>query len=68
MINSEMLLDAIKRCGYRLDHVAQHLSITRQRLSDKIKNKAEFKIGEIQLLVKLLHLTDDEIIAIFFAN
>lgn len=68
MVDTIRLLDIIKKRGYRLEHVAAEVGITRQSLSDKIKNKALFKLCEVQKLVTLLSLTTTEIMQIFFKN
>lgn len=66
MVNKQRLVDAIKARGLRLDFIAEKLGISRQTLSDKINNKKQFKLGEIQTLVKVLNLTPEEVDDIFF--
>jgi transcriptional regulator with XRE-family HTH domain len=66
MVNKQRLVDAIKARGLRLDFIAEKLEISRQSLSDKINNKKQFKLGEIQALVKVLNLTPEEVDEIFF--
>ena len=66
MVNKQRLVDAIKARGLRLDFIAEKLGISRQTLSDKINNKKQFKLGEIQTLVKVLYLTPEEVDDIFF--
>lgn len=66
MVNKQRLVDAIKARGLRLDFIAEKLEISRQTLSDKINNKKQFKLGEIQTLVKVLNLTPEEVDDIFF--
>ena len=66
MVNKQHLVDAIKARGLRLDFIAEKLEISRQTLSDKINNKKQFKLGEIQTLVKVLNLTPEEVDDIFF--
>lgn len=66
MVNKQRLVDAIKARGLRLDFIAEKLEISRQTLSDKINNKKQFKLGEIQTLVKVLNLTPEEVDEIFF--
>jgi len=66
MIDTVRLVETIRARGLRLDFIAEKLNISRQTLSDKINGKKQFKLCEIQMLVKVLNLTPDEIDAIFF--
>lgn len=68
MTNTNMLLEAIKRSGYRLSFIAQKLGISRATLYNKIYGRTEFLQSEISLLKDLLNLTAEEGELIFFAN
>ena len=53
-------------CGYTQCDMAQILGISRQSFSNKINNKVEFKVSEIEQLCQLLHITDKD--KYFFAR
>lgn len=69
MTNTEMLRDAIKRSGLKLEFIAEKLGITRFSLSKKIENVTEFKTSEVQKMCDVLQITDpQDKEAIFFAQ
>lgn len=68
MTNTSLLLERIKKSGYKLSYVAQRLGITRQSLHSKIYNKGEFKASEIEILSNLLCIGVEDRMAIFFAK
>lgn len=69
MTNTEMLRDAIKKSGLKLEFIAEKLGITRFSLSKKIENVTEFKTSEVQKMCDVLQITDpQDKEAIFFAQ
>lgn len=69
MTNTEMLRDAIKKSGLKLEFIAEKLGITRFSLSKKIENVTEFKTSEVQKMCDVLQITDpQDKEAIFFAR
>ena len=46
--------------GYTQSEIAEKLGISYQSFSYKINNKAEFKVSEIELLCRLLHIKDKD--------
>lgn len=68
MTNTELLNEAIEKSGYKRSYIAKSLGLTTFGLSNKIKNKTEFKSGEIIVLCNLLNIESlEEREAIFFA-
>lgn len=69
MTNTEMLRDAIKKSGLKLEFIAEKLGITRFSLTKKIENVTEFKTSEVQKMCDVLQIEDvDTKEAIFFAQ
>lgn len=69
MTNTEMLRDAIKKSGLKLEFIAEKLGITRFSLFKKIENVTEFKTSEVQKMCDVLQITDpQDKEAIFFAQ
>lgn len=68
MTNENLLREKINACGYKLVYVAKQLGISYQALLKKITNETEFKTSEVMILKDLLHLTDDEVMVIFFGQ
>lgn len=68
MTNTKVLRDKIDDSGYKLRYIAKQLGITYQGFLKKINNETEFKASEIQILFELLHMTEAEREAIFFAQ
>ena len=64
----EKLKEKILEKGYRYDYIYSHLKLSRQGFFNKLSGKTEFTLYEILVLSKLLKLTDEEKIDIFFAN
>ncbi len=68
MTNTELLREKIQKSGYKTQFIASKAGLTSRGLSNKLRNKSEFKASEIQALYSLLGLTDAERTAIFFAD
>lgn len=66
MTNTSLLRKKIDESGYKLRFIATKLGITYQGFLKKINNETEFKASEMQILRKLLNLTDAEFEEIFF--
>ena len=64
--NTNLLRQKITESGYKLQYVAEQLSLTYFGFMKKVNNETEFKASEISTLKNLLHLTDEEANAIFF--
>lgn len=66
MTKTEELDKAIKKSGYRYNHIAAQLGISYYGLRKKIDNQSQFRVGEVQGLQKILGLTDAQRDDIFF--
>ena len=67
MVKLESLKSRIDESGMTLTAIAQRLGMTRATLYKKINGTSEFKVSEIVLLCKAMHLTDRERDSIFFS-
>ena len=68
MTKSNLLREKIDGCGFKLVFVAKQLGISYQAFLKKLNNETEFKTSEVMILKELLHLTDDEVMEIFFCQ
>ena len=68
MTKSNLLREKIDGCGFKLVFVAKQLGISYQAFLKKLNNETEFKTSEVMILKELLHLTDDEVMEIFFGQ
>lgn len=68
MTNTLKLKAAIVGSGLNQEQLADMLGITIATFNYKVNNKSEFKASEIKKLASVLHLTDEEVNAIFFAD
>lgn len=68
MINTSKLKAKIVENGLLQEQVAMQLGMTSATFNYKLNNKTEFKGSEIKMLIVILHLTADELMAIFFAD
>ena len=68
MVNTDKLEQKIKESGYRKQYIAEQLGISIQALRMKITNVSEFLCSEATVLMKLLKLTPEETIEIFFTR
>lgn len=56
----------IRESGYRLGYIATVLGISYQGLKQKLDGNREFKAGEMAKLSRLLNLTPQDTVDIFF--
>ena len=68
MTNTSKLKAKIVENGLLQEQVAMQLGMTSATFNYKLNNKTEFKGSEIKMLIVILHLTADELMAIFFAD
>ena len=67
MTNSVMLWSVIRDSGISVSFLAAKMEISRETLYSKVNCESEFKASEIVKLSTLLHLTRNQVDAIFFA-
>lgn len=68
MTNKKLYRAAEARVGLISKVVADKLGITPVSLSKKVNNQVDFKSSEITELIKILCLTPEEVVSIFFAE
>lgn len=64
--NLPLLDDYIKKSGYRRDHIANFLGMSRASFIYRMTGKVDFTITDVNKLRILLNLSDADIIKIFF--
>lgn len=65
-MNSNLLKGVMTLNGDNITMLADYLQISRQTLSLKIDGISDFKLSEIVAICEKYHLTDVQILAIFF--
>lgn len=68
MTNSAKLKGKMVESGLNQTWIAEQLGMTIATFNYKVNNKTEFKASEIKKLSEILHLTNDDVNAIFFAD
>lgn len=68
MTNTLKLRAAILESGLNQEQIATQLGMTSATFNYKVNNKTEFKASEIKKLAEILHLTKEEVFAIFLLN
>lgn len=66
MANTKKLNDVIQSKGLKLEFVAKSIGISIGSMSNKMNGKTDFKLPEVQKLIKLLGLSIEEANDIFF--
>lgn len=64
---NEFKAEVIRR-GMTLDNVADALGINPASLHRKMNGASDFYRGEIEKIIKTLHLSEEEVLRIFFAE
>ena len=65
-MKTEILKETIKKRGYLLNFIAKELNLSKGGLSLKLNGTNEFKLSEINILIKILKLNEKETQEIFF--
>ena len=68
MVNTKMLQDEMRNHGYTIDKLALEIGKSRTGLFNKIHNKTEFRLSEIDKISRVLKINKAERNRIFFAN
>lgn len=66
MTNSELLKEKIKESGYKIQHIADEIGLSRQALSNKINNNTQFTVEEMKAMSGILKVDGEEMKRIFF--
>ena len=67
-MNAKELTVELVRHGLSVPDAARAIGIGKKAFYNKMKGQSEFKLGEIQSLMKLLSLSQERTNEIFFAN
>ena len=68
MTNTTLLKKKINESGLKIKFLAASCNVTERTFNNKLKGRTPFVQDEILVLRNLLHLSDDELPAIFFAE
>ena len=68
MTNTSKLQGKMREKGYTIETLATEMKISRTALFNKIHNKKEFLMSEVQSIKSILGLDYEEFQSIFFAN
>ena len=69
MTNTKMLRQKIEDSGLKISEILKRIGIkSYYTLREKIENRKEFTASEIIKLCEILHLSNEDREAIFFAN
>ena len=68
MTKTEKLQGRMREKGFTIITLAKKIGISHTALFNKIHNKKEFRVSEVQSVGTALALSDKEIQDIFFAN
>lgn len=68
MVNTKMLQEAMRNHGYTIDKLAEKIGRSRTGLFNKIHNKTEFRLSEIDQISRVLKISKADRIRIFFAT
>lgn len=58
----------IARCGLTIPKLAESIGMDKKTLYSRMKGETSFKQPEIAKISQILHLTQDKILNIFFAD
>lgn len=68
-MNTNKLKSKLKECSLSQEAIADKMGISLSRFNAKINGRrgAQFVLGEVQSLKKILHLTTEQVDQIFFS-
>lgn len=66
MVDIKTLNIKIKASGYKRNHLAKQLGVCQNSLRNKTHGYSPFNVDEADCLAKLLGLSDEELLQIFF--
>jgi transcriptional regulator with XRE-family HTH domain len=68
MVNINRLAGKIRENRLTQKLIARRLDLSEQSLSRKMRGKARFYVDEVEQMARMLSLTKDEMLEIFFNN
>lgn len=68
MVNTKLLQEEMRSHGYTIDRLATEIGKSRTGLFNKIHNKTEFRLSEIDKISRVLKINKADRHRIFFAN
>lgn len=68
MTDTKALEVAMVRADVKKGDLAREIGISRTGLYNKMNNNGDFRVSEITIIWRILGLTADEIVSIFFAK
>ena len=68
MTGRELLNERIKTAGIKKGTLCQEIDVTYKTLSKKLAGSSDFTESEMQNLTRILHLSVEDRMAIFFAE
>ena len=66
MVDFDALDKRIKKSRYTQKYLAGRLGISSEGLKSKLQGRTEFKLDDVANLARLLNLSDEELLQIFF--
>ena len=67
-MNSNMLLAEIKLNGLKMKDFLLKIQMYKGTWSKKIRGISDFRRSEMNKIIKVLHLSDEKVMAIFFTS
>lgn len=67
-INLTLLTEKIEQSGMKRKAIAEKMHLTPAGLANKLKGKRDFNSSEIKGIARVINLSGDEILSIFFAD
>ena len=68
MVDTKLFQEEMRKNGYTIEALAKEIGRSRTGLFNKIHNKHEFRISEINKITLLFKLKKADVNRIFFAN
>lgn len=65
-MNTNLLIYAIGKKSLSMKNFAKKIGLTEQSLVDKMSGKSSFLLGEVKVAQKVLNLSDEDVLAVFF--
>ena len=66
MCDYDALERKIKDSGYKQYYIAKRMGLSESGLSNKLNGRTQFKLDEVTTLARMLNLSGEELLQIFF--